>query len=146
MVTFNEPATDAAEAREALRGLAHATRVIAEPGDTYAVLGSLSTGLASLGQSLDQLSDWHHRNVDRAVTDTGSRDAGGRAAVGAADNLHEAAALIEQARVAVDAAWNHNGRIAWHPEPVEVQTVRRLPEPSLFGAASVQRADNGLTR
>lgn len=36
--TFQDPAADAAEARQALRGLAHATRTINDPRETYAVL------------------------------------------------------------------------------------------------------------
>lgn len=149
MVTFNDPRADADEAREALRGLAHATRIIDEAGDTYAVLGALSAGLASLGQSLDQLAEWHHRNADRAVTDTGSRDAGRRYAVEAADDLHDAATLLERVRAVVDEAWNVNGRIAWHPapQPTTPRPVRRLAEPSLFGAGtSPARAVDGLAR
>ena len=150
MVTFNDPRADADTAREALRGLAHATRAIDEAGATYAVLGALSAGLASLGQSLDQLADWHYLNADRAVTDTGSREAGRRHAVAAADDLHEAATLLEQVRAGVDEAWNANGRIAWHPAPEPTTTqrpVRRLAEPSLFGAGpSPARAVDGLVR
>ena len=41
MPTFQNPTADAAEASEALRGLAHATRVFEEPADTYTVLGDL---------------------------------------------------------------------------------------------------------
>lgn len=70
MVTYSDPRADADAAREALRGLAHATRTIGEPGDTYAVLGSLSAGLASLGQSLDQLAEWHHRPDELDAFDT----------------------------------------------------------------------------
>ena len=48
MATFDNPAVDADEAAEALRALAHASRVLTDPGDTYRVLGSLSAALASL--------------------------------------------------------------------------------------------------
>ena len=36
MPTFQDPASDAAEAQQALRGLAHATRTINDPRDIYA--------------------------------------------------------------------------------------------------------------
>ncbi len=38
MPTFQDPAADAAEARQALRGLAHATGTINDPREIYAVL------------------------------------------------------------------------------------------------------------
>ena len=59
MPTFTDPVADADEVREAVRGLAHATRTIEDPTAIYAVLGSLSTALASLAQSLHQLGDFH---------------------------------------------------------------------------------------
>ena len=54
MPTFQDLTADAAEASEALRGLAHATRVFDDPADTYAVLGDLLAGVRSLRQVLDQ--------------------------------------------------------------------------------------------
>ena len=41
MPTYENPVTDAAEAYEALRGLAHATRSWDEPAETYRVIGEL---------------------------------------------------------------------------------------------------------
>ena len=55
MPTFSRPSSDADEADEALRGLAHATGSIDDPTEIYAVLGSLSQGLASLEQTLHQV-------------------------------------------------------------------------------------------
>lgn len=43
MPTFRDPLTDAAEASEAMRGLAHASRVFDDPADTYTVFGDLTT-------------------------------------------------------------------------------------------------------
>src|SRR3954454_83207 len=59
MPTFTNLNDDAEEAREALRGLAHATGSIDDPTDIYPVLGSLTNGLASLAQALHQLGDFH---------------------------------------------------------------------------------------
>ena len=59
MPTFNDPVADADELREAVRGLAHATRSIEDPTSIYSVLGSISSALASLSQSLHQLGDFH---------------------------------------------------------------------------------------
>lgn len=41
MPTFNDPLADAADASEALRGLAHASRTFDNPADTYAVFGDV---------------------------------------------------------------------------------------------------------
>lgn len=57
MMTVNNADADADAAREALPGLAHASRTLPEPGDSYAVLGSLASALAALCQCLDQLAD-----------------------------------------------------------------------------------------
>ena len=56
MPTFQNPTADAAEASEALRGLAHATRVFEDPADTYAVLGDLLAGVGGEGVCSEPLS------------------------------------------------------------------------------------------
>jgi hypothetical protein len=43
--TFQDPAADAAEAQQALRGLAHATRTINDPREIYAVLTLTELGI-----------------------------------------------------------------------------------------------------
>ncbi|WP_051606620.1 hypothetical protein [Microbacterium sp. CH12i] len=72
MPTFQNPTTDAVEASEALRGLAHASRVFEDPADTYAVLGDLLAGVRSLRQVLDQLATTHVTNRVRARRRRGS--------------------------------------------------------------------------
>ncbi len=115
MPTYENPAVDADEAAEALRGLAHASRVVADPSDTYRVLGSLTTALASLGQSLDQLADWHDRNAHLAADDDGDQRAGERDAMAAGEYLRDAADRVRQAHGSLNEAFSHNGRIAWQP-------------------------------
>lgn len=144
--TGSEPAASAADtAREALRGLAHATRAIDEPGDSYAVLGSLHAGLASLRQTIDQLASFHERHARLATT---PRELGHQvAAEVAAVELREATAGIEQAYSRVAAAWSHNGRIVWHREPPEpVAAARRLADLSAYGTPSAADVNGGLAR
>jgi hypothetical protein len=136
--------------REALRGLAHATRAILEPGDSYAVLGSLHAGLASLRQTVDQLADWHERHAPTAVT-LDVRELGSQVAAEiAAAELCEAAALLERASGRISAAWSHNGRIVWQPEPLGPPSspgpLRRLAGPSSFGELPRSGDGGGLTR
>ena len=76
MSTFQNPTVDAAEASEALRGLAHASRVFEDPADTYAVLGDLLAGVRSLRQVLDQLATAHLKHRVRAHDDAGDQTAG----------------------------------------------------------------------
>ena len=116
MPTFTDPARDAAEASEALRGLAHATRSFDHPADTYAVIGDLLAGARSLRQVLDQLAT-AHLNQQHQVTDEARDPAGGAVeAVSAADELHQAGTLIDQADDRLSAAMTHSGRIVWNPQ------------------------------
>lgn len=124
MPTFENPTADAAEASEALRGLAHATRTIDNPADTYAVIGDLLGGVRSLRQVMHQLSAAHITHSRAARTDDGDARAGLRAAVASADQLQQASALLDRIETNLDAASQHSGTIAWHPAP-ENQTSSR---------------------
>ena len=117
MPTYDDPLKDAAEASEALRGLAHASRVFDDPADTYQVFGDLVAGVRSLRQVLDQLANTHLTHRDRAHDDDGNHVAGSQNALAAADELHQAGILLDQVHDRLDAAFSHSGRIAWHPEP-----------------------------
>lgn len=124
MPISKDPAADAEQTREALRGLAHASQLITSPRETYRVLGSLSAALFSLQQSLDQLASWHERNAELAATDHGDRRAGRGDALAATGNLRDAAGSVRQAHRELRAAFNHNGRIAWQPG-VDASLTRR---------------------
>lgn len=117
MPTFQNPTTDATEASEALRGLAHATRVFEDPADTYAVLGDLLAGVRSLRQVFDQLATVHAGNQVRAYDDAGNQGAGASHALTAAARLRQAAVLLDGVHERVDAAMSASARIAWRPAP-----------------------------
>lgn len=119
MPTFHDPLADAAEASEAMRGLAHASRVFDDPADTYTVFGDLTVTMRSLRQVLDQLAATHLAHRDRAYHDDGDHLAGARSALAAADELHQAGTLLDQAHDHLNAAFSHSGRIAWHPSPAQ---------------------------
>lgn len=88
MPTFFDSIADAAEASEALRGLAHASRGFDEPAQMYGVIGELSAAMRSLRQVLDQLAVAHERETGRAFDDAGDHEAGVRDALAAAAGLH----------------------------------------------------------
>jgi len=115
MPTFTDPARDASEAYEALRGLAHATRTF-DLSDTYAVIGELLGGMHAMRQVLDQLAN-AHLSRQHHVTDDARDHAGGAVeALSAADELHQAGTLIDQAHDRLSAAMTHSGRIVWNPQ------------------------------
>ena len=124
MPTFQNPTADAAEASEALRGLAHATRVFEDPADTYTVLGDLIAGVRSLRQVLDQLATVHAGNQVRAYDDAGNQGAGASHALTAATKLRQAAVLLDGVHEQVDAAMSASGRIAWRSAPSDSVPAR----------------------
>ena len=124
MPTFQNPTVDAAEASEALRGLAHASRSFEDPADTYAVLGDLLAGVRPLRQVLDQLATAHATNQVRAYDDAGSQGVGASQALAAAAELRQAAVLLDAVHDRVDAAMGASGRIAWHPAPSDSLPAR----------------------
>ena len=125
MPTFFDSIADAAEASEALRGLAHASRVFDQPAEMYGVIGDLSSGIRSLRQVLDQIADVHERKAAHAFDDDGNHHAGVRDAFAAAEELRQSAILVDQAYDRLAAGFIAAGRIAWHPEPAAEQVVAR---------------------
>ena len=117
MPTFFDSTADAAEASEALRGLAHASRGFDQPAEMYGVIGDLSSGMRSLRQALDQIADVHERKAAHAFNDAGSHEAGVREALAAAEELRQAANLVDRAHDRLAEGFIAAGRIAWHPEP-----------------------------
>lgn len=117
MPTFHDPVADGEEARQALRGLAHATRAFDDPSETYPVIGDLLAGVRSLRQVLDQLANTHSLHRSQASNDDGDRAAGMAEALAAADELRHAAGIMGRVAADLDRASQHSGRIAWQPDP-----------------------------
>lgn len=133
MPTFHDPVTDAAEAREVLRALAHASRTFDDPAHTYTVMGELLGGLRSLVQVLEQVATAHTWDESRAHTDSGDHWAGAEEAFAAANSLRRAASLVHRAELAVDQASQHSGRIAWAPAAERRSTSPERTPRALFG-------------
>lgn len=123
MPTFNDPTADADEARQALRGLAHATMRIDDPDKLYGIVGELLGAMRSLEQSLIQLGGASLTYQGRAAHDDGDRNLGAADAWAAADALRQAAGHVSAAESALDQASGHLGRIAWHPPQRQWVTV-----------------------
>jgi hypothetical protein len=135
MPTFEDPRADAAEAYEALRGLAHAlTNRYGELADHYEVIGNLLGSTRALRQVFDQLAESHLDNQAHAYHDNGDQAAGAADARATANQLLHAAAALDQAETHLDAASQHAGRIAWQPThtvqaTVGALTLRVWPDP-----------------
>ena len=112
MPTFNDPVADADELREAVRGLAHATRSIEDPTSLYSVLGSISSALASLSQSLHQLGQFHDGPTRKQAWMNGDANAGRAASYSESWELHRAAEMIHQVAECVDRAHEMEATIA----------------------------------
>lgn len=113
MPTFNNPTADAEEARQALRGFAHATRRIDDPDKLYGIVGELLGAARSLEQSLIQLAGVSLTHQGSAAHDDGDRNLGAADAWAAADALRQAAGHVSAAESGLDQASGHLGRIAW---------------------------------
>jgi hypothetical protein len=113
MPTFNDPVADADELREAVRGLAHATRSIEDPTAVYPVLGSISSALASLSQSLHQSGEFHDGPTHKQAWTNGDPNAGRAASYKVSWELHRAAEMVHQVAECVDRAYEIEATIAY---------------------------------
>ena len=113
MPTFNDPVADADEFREAVRGLAHATRSIEDPATIYPMLGSISSALASLTQSLHQLGEFHDGPATKVAWTNGDPHAGRASSYRVSWELHRAAEMIHQVAETVDRAHEIEATIAY---------------------------------
>jgi hypothetical protein len=117
MPTFDNPSIDAAEASEALRGLAYASRVFDQPAAMYRVIGDLSASLRHLHQVVEQVAVNHESHIPYAYDDAGSHEAGARYALDAADQLRRAARLLDQSYDRLAEGFSAAGRVARHHDP-----------------------------
>lgn len=120
MPTFENPAADADDVQTALRALAHATRSIDDPREIYSVLGSLSSAVASLRQSLHQIAQYHdgrHRNAQWAPANSPKARS---AAYRVSWDLHRAGEMLRQVGAVIGNAHEAEAMLAYHhvfPEP-----------------------------
>jgi hypothetical protein len=132
MPTFEKPAADADEVQTALRALAHATRSIDDPREIYSVLGSLTSAVTSLSQSLHQLAAFHdgrHRQTEWVPVDSPKARS---AAYRVSWDLHRAGEMVRQIGEVIANAHEAEAMLAYH---------REFPEPPV----SRSSADHGLS-
>jgi hypothetical protein len=128
MPTFEDPAADAGEAQQALRGLAHATRSIDDPRQIYEVLGVLSALAASLGQSLHQLALFHDGPARKTAWVSGDSRAGRAAAHQVSWELHRGAEMMRNVAESIDHAHEAEAAIAYDHR--DFSSLTDTPRPS----------------
>ncbi len=99
------------------RTLAHSTRDVPAPFDSYTLLGELVATVDDLEQVCRQLGGWHSRVVDGThYAGEDSRGDGGTGTVTASAELERAAAALSAAAEALRAAHSANGVVRWFDE------------------------------
>lgn len=121
MPTFNDPAADAAESQHALRGLAHATRIIDDPTQLYAVLGSLSAAASSLEQSLHQLAEIHDEPASRRTWLAGDQRESRATSYQVTWELHRAGEVMRQVAASLSRAHEMEAQIAYDQRDTPLQ-------------------------
>lgn len=122
MPTFENPAADADEVQTVLRGLAHATRSIDDPRDIYSVLGSLTSAVASLSQSLHQIAAFHDARQRQTEWVPADSPKARSAAYRVSWDLHRAGEMVRQVGEVIANAHEAEAMLAYH---------REFPDPPL---------------
>ncbi|MDJ0336556.1 hypothetical protein QMG83_15110 [Salinibacterium sp. G-O1] len=108
----------AVELAEQARTLAHSTRTVPSPPDSYDLLAELVGTLDSLQLVCQQLAAWHTDTVDgKHYQGEDSTGDGATGTVAAAAKLDQAADAIATASAAVSAAHTANGVVRWFDTP-----------------------------
>lgn len=107
----------AAELAETARTLAHSTRNIPRPSDSYALLGNLVAAQRSIAQVYEQLAAWHGQVIE-GIHHDGEEPSDvvrlhGRGTAGARAALLEAKEHAELVEHHLMAAHSSNGMIRW---------------------------------
>lgn len=103
------------EVEAAARQLAHSTRSVPSPPDSYVLLGALGATTMSLAQVVQQLARWHDNAVE-GVEHLGEDENGdGSGTATAAKELRQAAEALVVAADHIAAAHSANGVVRWKP-------------------------------
>lgn len=101
------------EVEAASRQLAHSTRNVPNPPDSYRLLGDLGATSRHLAQVAAQLAHWHDR-VAEGTEHAGEDERGdGTGTSTAAQALRQAAAALNDAAGHVETAHAANGVVRW---------------------------------
>lgn len=95
------------------RTLAHSTRNVPLPRESYSMLGELGACIRHLAQVTEQLAGWHNR-VEDGIHYEGEDGGGTGSARAAATELTTAVSALNLAANHVDRAYTCNGGVRWY--------------------------------
>ncbi|MFT4083949.1 MAG: hypothetical protein QM638_15315 [Nocardioides sp.] len=133
MPTFENPAVDADEVQTALRALAHATRSIDDPRQIYSMLGSLTSAVASLSQSLHQIAAFHDGPAKSGGWVPAESTQARSTAYRVSWELHRAGEVLHQVSESINSAHEAEAVLRYH---------REFPD---HGARQSAAVDHGLS-
>lgn len=111
----------ARELEASARTLAHSTREVPNPADSYELLGELSATVEHLEQVCLQLGRWHSQVQDGVHYDgEDERGDGATGAASSASDLARAARYLTSAAQQIQAAHAANGVVRWREVPAQV--------------------------
>lgn len=104
----------ARELEAAARTLAHSTRTVPSPADSYDLLGELGATIDHLEQVCTQLGRWHSKALDGVHYEgEDERGDGATGTLSSASDLARAARYLTSAAQQVHAAHSANGVVRW---------------------------------
>lgn len=115
----------AAEVEELTRTLAHSTRDVPNPQDSYRILGELGAIIDHVAQVCEQVGRWHGHAEDGTHYEGEDGDSTGSPRA-AADELATAANALKVASSHVHRAHSHNSVVRWYPEPKRADDERTV--------------------
>lgn len=107
----------AAELEETARTLAHSTRAVPSPSDSYRMIGDVRDTSDHLAQVSEQLAAWHRRTQDGVHYDGEDARGDGTGTAQTAAALDRAAAAFRAAADELRHALNANSVIRWFDKP-----------------------------
>lgn len=104
----------ARDLEELARTLAHSTKDVPTPPDSYPLLGELRATADDLAQVCRQLAAWHNNVIDGTHYEgEDERGDGVTGTITAAAELEKAATALSAAAAALSAAHSANGVVRW---------------------------------
>lgn len=117
----------ATEIEDLTRTLAHSTRDVPKPRESYKMLGELGAVVDNLAQVMAQLGAWHARAED-GIHYSGEDGGTTGSAQAAADELRAAAGSLREASEAISRAHSRNSVVRWYPDDLFQRLRTELSE------------------
>lgn len=129
MLASEDPAADADAVQQASRALAHSTRSINDPRQIYSALGSLTSAVSSLSQTLQQIASFHDDHGRKTAWVPHDSPTGRAAAGQVSSDLHRSGEMLRQVAESIARAHEAEATIAYHRR--DAPHLTEVPPPSV---------------